>query len=130
MGKFRIRWGDAEIEYEGMDSDKKYAEAIELMKVSPLNAPERESLKPPKTAQVQRGGFKKGIFAPEIKKLVEAGFFKLPKRRKTSDVVKALSDRGIPVSGKEEAILNATKRLLRSSLKGTKTDEGWTFWQE
>ena len=129
MGRFRIKWGDNEVEYEGADSDRKFDEAFNrLESAKPShNIVRKEEEKEGKDG---RGGLRKGLFAPEIKKLFEEGFFKLPNKKTVAEVQKALEDRGIPVQGKGPQIVTACKRLLRRGLKGTKTPEGWVFWQE
>jgi len=130
LGRFKLRWGDNEIEYEGEDSTKKYEEALTLFKITDTRSqlpPEGDS---EKEVKKERGPPRKGIFAPEIVKLVEEKYFKLPHKRSLQNVQKALQERGIPVSGKSSQILMALKRQLRTKLKGTKTPDGWTFWQE
>lgn len=129
MGRFRIKWGDNEIEYEGQDSDSKFDEAFKRLEGAKQShtVVRKEEEKETKSA---RGGVRKGLFAPEIKKLLDEGFFKLPHKKTVAEVQKALEDRGIPVQGKGSQIVTASKRLLRRGLKGTKTPEGWVFWQE
>jgi hypothetical protein len=136
MGKFRIKWGENEIEYEGENSNLKYAEALATLKQeegpSEHKKPSDPTKGPPNKEpdKSAKGLPRKGIFAPEIVKLVDAGFFKLPQKRSSQEVQEELHNRGIPTSGKNTQILMALKRLLRSRLKGTKTKDGWVFWQE
>lgn len=128
MGRFRIKWGDSEVEYEGPDSEKKFDETFNRLEST------KQSRQAPngKDEEVKsgRGGLRKGLFAPEIKKLFDEGFFKLPNKKTVAQIQKALEDRGIPVQGKGPQIVTASKRFLRRGLKGTKTPEGWVFWQE
>ena len=71
------------------------------------------------------------IWASAIDDLIQEDFFKLPNRRATADVAKALVDKGLPAAKKQAEIVIALRRKLRQrKLKGTKTPHGWTFWTE
>jgi len=54
----------------------------------------------------------------------------LPNKRNVSDLVKALAEKGLPTTGKERAILEALKRRLGRTLKGTKEEKEWVFWTD
>lgn len=77
-----------------------------------------------------RGGARKDMFSSKIDELIDAGYFKLPNRRKVADVLKALMERGLPTSGKERAVLMSLKRRLGRTITGTKEGEEWVFWTE
>ena len=63
--------------------------------------------------------------------LIREGFFKLPNKRTTEDVAKALEDRGLSTKGKESKIANSlARRVKRGTLKKTKTTDGWVYWTE
>jgi hypothetical protein len=132
--RFKIRNGEIEIEYEGLvkDVNERYQEALDWLKSLP-KVMEEKKIRPEKQDEEKegkRGGARKSIFSPKVDELINEGFLKLPNKRKVEDVAKALQERGLPVSGKEEAILNALKRRLGKNLKGTKTGDEWYFWTE
>lgn len=133
--RFKIKNGEIEIEYEGLvkDVNERYKEALDWLKSTPRMVKEKET-KQEKEGEVEkedkRGGARKSIFSPKIDELINKGFFKLPNKKKIGDVVKALQEQGLPVTGKDKAILNALKRRLGKTLKGTKTDDEWNFWTE
>ena len=52
--------------------------------------------------------------------MINEGFFKLPNRKKLPDVKKAIQDKGLPVVGKDTAILIALKRRLGKILREQK----------
>lgn len=131
MGRFRLKKGDIEVEYEGEDSDSKYEKAfawIEGVKVAHKEVPQMRQEQ--SKEQSQRGGVRTGFISPGIEKLMEQHFFKLPKKKQVSEIMVALRDLGIPVKGKEEAVVNACRRRLGKGLKGTKEQGKWVFWQE
>jgi hypothetical protein len=129
LGKFRLKWGEREIEYEGEDSDEKFAEAFGYLRGQGSQGVAIEKGDEKRGAD-QRGGVRRGIFAPAIKKLLDEGFFKLPHKRRVKDITKALENKGLPVKDKTTEIINACRRMLKKDLKGTKDAEGWVFWQD
>ncbi|MFX1362946.1 MAG: DUF362 domain-containing protein [Promethearchaeota archaeon] len=71
------------------------------------------------------------VWAPAIDKLIQEGFFGLPKKRTRKDVEKALKARGIAVKGKGSVINNTLiRRVRKGTLKGAKSPDGWHFWTE
>lgn len=71
------------------------------------------------------------IWSSAIDALIVEDFFKLPNRRVTADVVRALVDKGLPAAKKQAEIVIALRRKLKQhKLIGTKTPHGWTFWTE
>jgi hypothetical protein len=129
LGRFRVKWGDREIEYEGTDSDAKYLEALELVKAPTEPSSQKHDTQHKPEADKTHTGGRKPLFAPEIVKLIDEHYFRLPNKRTVKDVIKTLQDRGLPVSGKYAQTQTALKRLLKDRLKGTKTEEGWIFWE-
>jgi len=133
MSRFRIKRGEAEIEYEGCSEDvnDKYKEAFEWLKSAPLKGSKKdlEGVKG-KEQGGKRGGAQKALFAPKIDELIREDYFKLPNKRKISDVLRALMEKGLPVTGKDDAVLIALKRRLGKTLKGTKEKDEWVFWTE
>jgi hypothetical protein len=133
--RFRIKNGEIEIEYEGLvkDVNLRYKEALEWLKSIP-KVIEEKRIKQVKEGEVEkegkRGGVRKLIFSPKIDELISEGFFKLPNRKKIADVTKVLQEKGLPVTGKEQAILISLKRRLGKTLKGTKAGDEWNFWTE
>jgi len=94
------------------------------------NGPKKES---PKQGEREdrRGGPRKGIYPPEIKKLKEEKWFK-PKKS-LDEVIKKFESVGLPTKGKRNAILTALRADTRkkgSVLKGTKEDNTWYFLQD
>jgi hypothetical protein len=132
--RFKIKNGEIEIEYEGLvkDVNERYKEALDWLKSLPKVMEEKKIRheKEGEEKEEKRGGARKSIFSPKVDELINEGFLKLPNKRKIEDVVKALQERGLPVTGKEDAILNALKRRLGKNLKGTKTGDEWYFWTE
>jgi hypothetical protein len=132
---FKIKKGEIEIEYEGRveDVNQRYKEALDWLRSAPKTTEEKR-INHTKEGEVEkekkRGGARKSVFSPKIDELINEGFFKLPNRKKMTDVAKALQEKGLPVTGKEEVILNALKRRLGKTLKGTKTGDEWSFWTE
>ena len=78
----------------------------------------------------KRGGSRKDMFSSKIDELIESGFFMLPNKRKVSDVLKVLMEKGLPTNGKDLAVLNSLKRRLGKTVSGTKEGEEWVFWTE
>jgi hypothetical protein len=78
----------------------------------------------------KRGGARRALFSPKIDELITENYFKLPDRRNVADVMKALREKGLPVTDKKKAILEALKRRLDEPLKGTKEAGEWVFWTE
>lgn len=133
--RFKIKNGEIEIEYEGLvkDVNERYKEALEWLK-SISKTVEGKKIKHEKEGEVEkeekRGGARKSLYSPKIDELISEGFFKLPDKKKRDDVMKALQEKGLPVTGKEKVILNALKRRLGKTLKGTKIGDDWVFWTE
>jgi hypothetical protein len=130
--RFKVRSGEIEIEYEGSPGDVKerYKEAFDWLKSISKSTGEKKTIHEESKKEEKRGGARKSIYSPKIDELITEGFFKLPDKKKIGDVVKALEEKGLPVTEKEEIILNALKRRLGKTLKGTKTGNEWNFWTE
>ncbi len=131
--RFKIKKGETEIEYEGPSADVKerYKEAFEWVKtthpkVSEGKKPDNKTIQ----HETKKGGARKALFAPKIDELIDRGFFKLPNKRKVPDVLNALMEKGLPISGKEQAALIALKRRLGKTIKGTKEEGEWVFWTD
>jgi len=132
---FKIKNGEIEIEYEGLveDVNQRYKEALDWLTSTTTITQEKKVSKEKGNKfekEEKRGGAQKSIFSPKIDELINEGFFKLPNRKKLADVLKALQEKGLPVKGKDKAILIALKRRLGKTLKGTKTGDEWNFWTE
>jgi len=91
--------------------------------------------KTPKTENILgsdgRGGQRKAFISPKIDELIQEGFFNLPNKRTADDVLNGLLEKkGIPIKGKEKAVLSALKRRLGKTLFGTRENGKWVFWTE
>ena len=130
--RFRIRKGEMEIEYEGSSNDvnNRYNEAFEWLKTVPIRREKKTKEHEEEKKEGKRGGARKSLFSPKIDELIKDDFFKLPNKRKVEDVIKDLQEKGLPVVGKKKAILEALKRRLDKTLKGTKSGREWFFWTE
>jgi len=131
--RFRIKKGETEIEYEGQSKEvnERYREAFEWLKsLRPEDTEEKQSEEKGTGLEEKRGGARKELFSPKIDELIKGNYFKLPDKRKVSDVMKTLMEKGLPTSGKDEAVLNSLKRRLGKTLKGTKEGKEWVFWTE
>jgi hypothetical protein len=130
--RFKIKKGEIEIEYEGLaeDVNERYKEAFDWLKSFPSEEGETRAGK--MVIEEKRKGTRgPEIWSPAIDTLIQDGFFKLPNKRTPKEVIKALADKALPVTGKDAQILTALKRKVRKGdLKGTKGPEGWTFWNE
>ena len=100
--------------------------------------PSLETLKPKfKSASKQHakkwreiGGAPK-MWAPAIDGLIREGFFKLPNRRTSEDVRKALKAKSVPVEGNINLIIATLKRRCKKGvLKAKEEPEGWSYWTE
>lgn len=79
----------------------------------------------------KRGGKRRAFISPKIDQLIEEDYFKLPKRRTVNDVIKTLVEKkGLPVTGKYNAVLVALKRRVGKTLIATREDRQWVFWTE
>jgi hypothetical protein len=66
-----------------------------------------------------------------MKSLVQDGFFKLPNKKSTGDVARALEAKGIPTKNKEDKIASIlTRRVRKGTLKAAKCHDGWVYWTE
>jgi hypothetical protein len=130
--RFKIKKGETEIEYEGPSSEVKerYKEAFEWVKATHRKITDEKKADEKKEKETKRGGPRKQLFSPKIDELIQEDFFKLPNKRKVQDVVKALMEKGLPISGKEVAVLNSLRRRLGKTLKGTKEQGEWVFWTD
>lgn len=130
--RFKIKKGDVEIEFEGdpKEVSEKYQHVFEWIKSLPIVTPEVRPVEEERKEE-KRGGPRRAIWSPAISELIGEGFFALPNKRGTRDVMKGLHDKGLPVTGKEAQIVTALKRKLRKGeLKGTKVEKEWYFWTE
>ena len=131
--RFRIKKGEIEIEYEGPSKEvnERYREAFEWLKsLRPENREEKHSDEEQTGLEEKRGGARKELFSPKIDALIKGNYFKLPNKRKVSDVMKTLKEQGLPTSSKDKAVLISLKRRLGKTLKGTKEEKEWVFWTE
>jgi hypothetical protein len=135
---FKIRNGEIEIEYEGPLTevnkrfDQTYLWATSAKTAPPNKTKEKEideSLGEKKKSN--RGGHRKEIYPPYIKKLKEQNFF-TPKKS-IDEVEKKLKDLGAPTVGKRTAICNALMNDTRkenSKLHATKEGKIWSYWED
>jgi len=136
MGRFRIKWGAIEIEYEGEDSESRYSDALEWLKMQkPLK--ERTSGTTFSTEEAteeervsKRGGARSPIIGPKIDELVTEGWFK--KHRKVAETVSELRNRAVPGVTEENVVVASKRRVGQKKLKAIKDKETgeWIFWQE
>lgn len=78
----------------------------------------------------RRGGARRALYGPAIDELIEENYFKRPNNRSVEDVIKALSEKGLPTTSKRRVVLTALKRRLGKTLKGTKEEKRWVFWTD
>lgn len=132
---FKIRSGEIEIEYDGPveEVSQRYEEAFEWIKSNPkIELLKKAGGKEETTLEdKKKTTHSPEIWSPAIDALIKEDFFKLPARRTTTEVVKALEDKALPTKGKSNVIsLTLTRKVRRGDLKGTKGSHGWTFWTE
>lgn len=66
-----------------------------------------------------------------LESLINEGFFKLPNRRTTDDVVKALEAKGLSTKDMKARITNSlARRVKKGVLKKTKNQDGSVYWTE
>lgn len=132
---FKIRSGEIEIEYGGPveEVNQRYKEAFEWIKSNPKidilkKGRAKEETVPEDKKKTTHG---REIWSPAIDALISEDFFKLPARRTTTEVLKALEDKALPTQGKSHNIsVTLTRKVRRGNLKGTKGPDGWIFWTE
>lgn len=132
MGKFRVRLGEAEIEYEGEDSDARYEHALEW--VGGKHQPSEEK-GPSHQKDIQRdkgiskkGGQRTAFIGPKIDELIKPGWFS--KHRTAPEVVEELKKKAVP-GVNENNVLTACKRRLGPTKLVTTIDSGErVFWTE
>lgn len=132
-GRFRIKNGEIEIEYEGpiKEVNRRFEEVLGWImsrkeKMTKAGVTEEKEKKKSK-----RGGPRKPIYPPYIKKLKEEGFFK--QKKSLDEVIKKLAEMGAPTRNKRTAIRNALindTRKKGSTLKATKEGKMWYFMQD
>jgi uncharacterized protein (DUF362 family) len=67
----------------------------------------------------------------EMKSLVQEGFFKLPDKRTTRDVARALEVRNVETEGRESSIAGIlSRRVEKGVLKTCKGPDGQLYWTE
>lgn len=133
MGRFRIKSGEIEIEYEGEDSKEKYEAAFDWVRQNPAPvAPARPPSGAPaadgeeKKKEDRRGGQRSAVISPAIDKLLESGWF--GEHRKNSDIVQELKNRGTP-GVSDDNVNAACMRRVRDGKLETILDEGQrVFW--
>jgi len=132
--RFRIKNEEIEIEYEGSSQDvnERFSEVFEWLRSVPRRRVSEKRIEEKKEGKKdeKRGGARKSLYSPKIDELIKENFFKLPNKKKVSDVLKALMETGLPTAGKDTVIINALKRRLGKILKGTKEGKEWVFWTE
>jgi hypothetical protein len=66
-----------------------------------------------------------------MKSLMQDGFFKLPNKKSTEDVARALEAKGISTKNKEDKIASIlTRRVKRGTLKAAKGPDGRVYRTE
>ena len=132
---FRIRRGEIEVEYDGPveEVNRRYDEAFEWIKSNlKIEHTEDAAFREGKVSgDRKRTTTTREIWSPAVDALIKEGFFKLPAKRNTSEVLKALGDKALPTQGKSHTISTTLARKVRKgNLKGTKGPDGWVFWSE
>jgi hypothetical protein len=75
-----------------------------------------------------RGGAP-SVWAPNIDKLIENGFFKLPNKKTRKDVIRAFETKGISTKGNTGVIATTlTRRVKKGKLKFAKDPDEWVYW--
>ena len=132
-GRFRIKNGEIEIEYEGpiKEVNQRFEKVLGLVVSRKEKKPEAETEEKGGEKKSKRGGRRKPIYAPKIRDLIDEGFFK-PKKS-LDEVIKKLESLGVPTRGKRVSVRNALIREAGkkdSALKATKEDDTWYFMQD
>ena len=128
-GRFRIKNGEIEIEYEGpiKEVNQRFEKVLGLV----VSRKEKKLEAETEEKKSKRGGRRKPIYAPKIRDLIDEGFFK-PKKS-LDEVIKKLESLGVPTRGKRVSVRNALIREAGkkdSALKATKEDDTWYFMQD
>jgi len=130
MGRFRIRLGEAEIEYEGEDSTSKYQAALDWVS----ETPEHERIKTPAKSEKQnhieeknskRGGIRSPVVSPKIDELIEGGWF--DSHRSIDDTVTELKRLVVPGTNKE-SVKQGLNRRVGKTLATVMDDGVQVFW--
>ena len=128
-GRFRIKNGEIEIEYEGpiKEVNQRFEKVLGLV----VSRKEKKLEAETEEKKSKRGGRRKPIYAPKIRDLINEGFFK--SKKSLDEVIKKLESLGVPTRGKRTSIRNALIREAGkkdSALKATKEDDTWYFMQD
>jgi len=132
-GRFRIKNGEIEIEYEGpiKEVNQRFEKVLGWIMPRKEKMPEAGVTEEKEKKKSKRGGRRKPIYPPVIKRLMKEGFFK--QKKSLDEVIKKLETMNVPTRGKRATIRNALVREAGkkgSTLKATKEDDTWYFMQD
>jgi len=134
-GRFRIKNGEIEIEYEGpiKEVNQRFEKVLGWIMSRKEKMPEAGVTEEKEKKKSKRGGRRKPIYAPKIRALIKEGFFK-PKKS-LDEVIEKLKTMNVPTRGKRAraAIRNALIREAGkkgSTLKAAQEDDTWYFMQD
>jgi hypothetical protein len=132
VGKFRVKLGDTEIEYEGEDSESKYQAALDWLNKTPQKerVKEDKAHKESEDTEVKsskRGGIRSAVVSPKIDQLIEGGWFS--EHRTIDDVMAELKRLVVPGADKTN-VTNALKRRVGKTLETVMDNEVQVFWSK
>ena len=132
MGRFKVKLGEAEIEYEGEDSEEKYAEALTWVEgkgeATPVKKSAARKEREEGEAGSKAGGPRSAVIGPKTDELVSEGWFS--KHRKIPEIVTELKNRGVPGVNANNVLTACMRRVRSKKLKTIKDAGERVFWSE
>ena len=130
MGRFKVRLGEAEIEYEGEDSGMRYDAAIQW--VESVSGGESSERLPKNKGRVnelkesKRGGQRSAVIGPALDALIDGGW--MNQHRNVASIMEELKSKGTPgVTNRNVNV--ACMRRVRAGKLDTILDQGQrVFW--
>lgn len=129
MGRFRLRTGDTEIEYEGEDSQEKFESSFAWIKSVPQTQSAPVKVKTQAGGgqiDTKRGGQRSAVIGPAIDELIGSGWFK--EHHKVPDIVKELKSRGTPGVTNENVNVACMRRVKSKKLDTILEKDQRIFW--
>lgn len=130
MGRFRVRLGETEIEYEGEDSEQKYAEALAWIGGKGEAAPARKHSAAKESASEEAGskagGPRSPVIGPKVDELISEDWFS--KHRKIPEIMTELKNRGVPGVNVMNVRAACMRRVRSKKLKTIMDGEERVFW--
>lgn len=138
--KFRIKFGEIEIEMEGEKEIvlPHYENAFEWISKKGFERPhEKEPIKSDATAkssdkkESKRGGPSKAKWSPLLDELIKEGFFDLPNQRTVEDILKEIEKKGIPLgeTARTGITVALPRKVRKTELERAKDEKGqWRYY--